>query len=269
MPRPPQEHANPQIHKDQAQPLALRVLTVAEARAALEAHLARCPGTHLECYGDPAREAARQRWIDAKGPLETDLELALKRQTATWKPVPPPDRPVPQPAEEIPMAPPKKSAQERLTTMLARLDRAIEVDDRRKAGQARSEIKALCEAEGLPLPDLRPSQGGPVRKRETPPTPELEAAIGDVAQSLGLPALQVEAAVEASTYRPDGAEPSGRAVFPDETDILIRDARALVWTLLGHLECMEVSARKALVKDLQLLESASATALLLAQGQVA
>lgn len=153
MTRPSQPHAQPKIHEDQRPPLA-NTKTVEEARKALADHDATCPGDHFQCYGDPAKERARQKWVDDRQPLLSDLELAERTHAATWG-----SRPIP---SMEPTMPTKKTGQEKLATMLIRLDRLIAEGKNRQASCLRSQIRSHCEGHGLAVPAL------PVNPNPTP-----------------------------------------------------------------------------------------------------
>jgi len=58
---------------------------VAAAEKALADHEATCPGSHLECYGKPAREKARLRWIAQKDHLKAMLAMAREAERSGWK----------------------------------------------------------------------------------------------------------------------------------------------------------------------------------------
>lgn len=161
MTRPSQPHAQPKVHEDQPRPL--RIQTVEAARRALEEHLAQCPGSYLECCGDPFKERARQKWVDDHQTLRDALELAEGNAAQVW-------RPAPSIQEMNPM--PKKTAPEKLQTLLDRLERNLAANNRTAASTTRSEIRAFCDKEGLPCPPMAPSTGGrPKAQPEPVPAP--------------------------------------------------------------------------------------------------
>ena len=146
MPRPKAPHAIPKVHEDQRQPI--HIPTVQEAEAALEAHNQTCPGLPLEVYGDPIRERLRQQWLDQKDDLKSALDMARRFDCAHWK-----DVPIPEPHKETPM-PIKKTNQEKLQTMLTRLDRLISEGKGRQASNLKCHIRTHCELTGLPVPQM-------------------------------------------------------------------------------------------------------------------
>ena len=160
--RPSQPHAQPKVHEDQ--PQLLHIQTVEAARRALEEHAAQCPGSYLECCGDPEKMRLRQIWVDDHQMFKSALELAVGNAAQVWRPTSMP------PQEMNPM--PKKTAPEKLQTLLDRLGRNLKAGNRSAASTTRSEIRAFCDKEGLPCPPMAPSTGGrPKAQPETAPDP--------------------------------------------------------------------------------------------------
>jgi hypothetical protein len=137
---------------------------VEAARRALEEHQAQCPGSYLECCGDPFKERARQKWVDDHQTLRDALELAEGNAAQVWRPAP---------IQEMnPM--PKKTAPERLKTLLDRLERNLAARNRSAASTTRSEIRAFCDKEGLPCPPMAPSTGGRSKAQPEPAPASVE-----------------------------------------------------------------------------------------------
>lgn len=236
MTRPSQPHAQPKAHEDQRQPLA-NTKTVEEARAALAAHDATCPGDHFQCCGDPEKAKARKKWVDDRGPLLFDLELAEKTHAATWRSLP---------IEKLePHMPAKKTAQEKLNAMLTRLDRLIAEGKGRLASTLRWQIRDHCEFHKMPVPAM------PVNPNPTPgiiqkaqpkaspkvttleevlqPKPGGEAvACAQLERVLRLPEGSVSGAAEAATYRPDMPPEVREIIVAGAQDALARRAQRML-----------------------------------------
>lgn len=213
MTRPSQPHAQPKVHEDQHPPLA-NTRTVEQARAALADHQARCPGSPLECFGSPAREQARQKWVDDKALLVHDLELAERMDAARWRDLPVEDMEPPMPA--------KKTDQEKLNTMLSRLDRLFALDERRQASSLRSQIRSHCIGSGIPVPAL------PVNPN---PTPGIitKAKPKDSTQVTTLEeVLQPTPGGDAATYRPDMPPEVREIIVAGAQDALARRAQRML-----------------------------------------
>lgn len=58
---------------------------VIEAQSALDAHEATCPGSHLECYGNPKMEKARRLWIERKDHFKALLRMAQEAEKQGWR----------------------------------------------------------------------------------------------------------------------------------------------------------------------------------------
>lgn len=272
MSRPPQAHAKPKVNglaeRDAA---AIRLPTLEEARKALEDHLATFPGTHEECYGHPERERARQFWLERKAVLQTAVEAAERSEASRWKPV---DVST---LEQKNAMTAKKTFEEVLAGMQARLARYVADDNRRNASNLRSQIRVLCEENGHPVPALMESKGGrqgrggrsvvrggpsvaaPVPAPE--PMPDLTTAIQNCAEALATTPEAIAEAMEASTYRAEPAE----AVQACRR--LAREARSLVYQLLARLEVMPETQRLACAPDAERLARATESARLLSQNQ--
>ena len=259
MSRPPQAHAQPKVigPHDREE---VRVLTVAEARKALEDHLATCPGSHAECFGHPEKERKRREWIEKKALRVADLEMAQRAATVGWKPV---DVST---LEQKNMTA-KKPFEEVLAGMLARLARYVESDSRRNASNLRSQIRVLCEENGHPVPALMESKGGrqgrggrsvvrggpsvaaPVPAPE--PMPDLPGAIKNCAAALATTPEAIARAVEASTYRSEPPEAVAACCG------LIARARGLVWRVLESLEELPRAQRIACASEVEALIDAA------------
>lgn len=236
MTRPSQPHAQPKVHEDQHPPLA-NTRTVEQARAALADHQARCPGSPLECYGNPAREQARQEWVDDKALLVHDLELAERMDAARWRDLP---------VEEMePPMPAKKTAQEKLSAMLTRLDRLIAEGKGRPASTLRWQIRNHCEFHKMPVPAMpvNPNPTPGIIKKAQPkvspkvttmeevlqPKPGGEAvACAQLERVLGLPKGAVSGAADAATYRPDMPPEVREIIVAGAQDALARRARGML-----------------------------------------
>lgn len=243
MTRPSQPHAQPKIHEDQHPPLA-NTRTVAQARATLAEHEARCPGSPLECFGHPELEQARQTWVDAKALLLHDLELAERMDAATWRDLP---------LENLePLMPAKKTDQEKLNTMLTRLERLIALDERRQASSLRSQIRSHCIGSGIPVPALpvnpNPTPGiiaKAMPKATTPeailpPQPKGEAvACAQLEHALGLPKGAVSSAAEAATYRPDMRAEVREIIAAGTQEAMARRAQ---WLLVDAAQLLKEAA---------------------------
>lgn len=59
--------------------------TLADATAALAAHLSACPGSYLECHGKPDLERARLAWIEKKHHLQAMLTMAQEAERSGWR----------------------------------------------------------------------------------------------------------------------------------------------------------------------------------------
>lgn len=274
MSRPPQAHAKPKVvgpaeRDDQA----LRLPTLAEARKALEDHLATFPGTHEECYGHPEKERARQFWLERKELLKTALEVAQRTDAGRWRSVPVPTHaPVPHapvPSHEEPPMTARKTFEELLATRLDRLNRYVEADRRRDASNLRAQIVALCQEYGRDVPKMPENQGGRQGKggrraawrREDVPAADLAGAIQNCAEAFATTPEAIAEAMEASTYRAEPAE----AVQACRR--LAREARSLVYQLLARLEVMPETQRLACAPDAERLARATESARLLSQNQ--
>ncbi len=243
-------------------PSALQAPSVSEARAALEAHEAACPGTHLDCYGNPAKERARQAWVDRKALLKSALDLAERCAGQGWREVSPGPAPQPGPQpisipdpEDTPM-PRSKTPEQKLDTMLARLRAYITQGKPRLASTLRSQIRAFCEREGIPCHLLPPNRGkglgAPEPEAAAPPVHRVER---ELAERLSLPPEQVHAASAAATHGPRGQSQqddflweSSRllAMSPERASTVTRgDLLAIIRLLVQAGWCFEMTARQA------------------------
>jgi hypothetical protein len=68
-----------------AQGISMVIADVATAQRDYDAHCAKCPGTHLEVYGNPDKERQRQKWVDQKFRLAQRLEVAKAFEKSGWK----------------------------------------------------------------------------------------------------------------------------------------------------------------------------------------
>lgn len=177
MTRPPQPHAQPKVNGPHEREEA-EVLSVEDARLALEAHLLTCPGTHFECYGNRELERKRLVWLEDKAKRETTLAAAIGAAAARWKAV---EHPLYTQKAEVPAAdqveaPPEAAhdpverpaaparpltLEEQFEAKLARL-RTLGPESRRRAAYIRWELRNLCKAMGRAVPSevgLQPRGG--------------------------------------------------------------------------------------------------------------
>ena len=114
---------------------------VAAAEKALADHEATCPGTNLECYGKPAMEKARAKWLKDKAALQSALTQAINTERSGWKDTE--GKPVKNPITWAKEAPAPKTAS----------DKAREMREYRAR-----------KAEGQAKPNGRPRAEGPPSK---------------------------------------------------------------------------------------------------------
>lgn len=74
-------------HMQHGQPARAEVKLppVAAAEQALAEHEATCPGSNLECYGKPAMEKSRAKWLKDKAALQSALIQAINTERSGWK----------------------------------------------------------------------------------------------------------------------------------------------------------------------------------------
>ncbi len=192
-------------------------------------------------------------------PKERQAHQARKDELTAWILMHPQTKEPPMPAATTP--------EQKLATIKARFDAT---GDSKEAWAART----LCKEHGLAIPPWAEKRGparGPRGKKEhlqSRPVREVIAEEVDTPPSLAdLTQLRI------SGLGPVGDLGAGYAKLAASTfdPVLdsIRDARANVWELLAKMERLPAEDRAAYLKELDLIRSATTTAFLMAQGEVA
>lgn len=199
----------------------------------------------LEDQGLPANPKERQ----AHQARKDELTAWILMHTQTKEP--------PMPAATTP--------EQKLATIKARFDAT---GDSKEAWAARK----LCEEHGLAIPPWAEKRGparGPRTKREPLVSQPVRVVIADeVDEPPSLAKATPPKVPDLAPYLTPGAGFEQKFAADAVLDT-IRDARASVWELLAKMERTHVKDRTAYIKELELLQSATTTAFLMAQGEVA
>lgn len=243
---------------------------VAEARRLCMEHICRKP----KSYEITEMEA----WLDRKAVLDSQLVKALEAAPAEPEPkeaaMPTarvtPGHLGPQPEEE-PMT--KHST----PTPAERVNRYVDSFAAATTAKARQNLKyrmkCICEAHGLKMPELPDG-----RKSES------RAAIGPDKDGKPNPKRKAIGMLPAPPPRETSLEPVHQAAIDfgrsiqrhvekakplDDVRAHISGTRAEVWSLLADLERLAPAELAQLAHDLELLDAAAHTALIIEQGRVA
>lgn len=183
-------------------------------------------------------------------PKERQAHQARKDELTAWILMHPQTKEPPMPAATTP--------EQKLATIKARFDAT---GDSKEAWAARM----LCKEHGLVIPPWAEKRGparGPRGKKEPLQIKPARAFIADeVDEPTGL-APDLPPAMAVSEWAERHRLPRALTVYQ------VREARSMVWKLLVQLEVMATGEREALLPELRLLQSATTTATLLAQGEV-
>ena len=184
-------------------------------------------------------------------PKERQAHQARKDELTAWILMHPQTKEPPMPAATTP--------EQKLATIKARFDAT---GDSKEAWAART----LCKEHGLVIPPWAEKRGparGPRGKKEPLQSRPVREVIAE----------EVDTPPSLADLGPVGDLGAGHAKLAASTfdPVLdsIRDARANVWELLAKMERLPAKDRAAYLKELDLLRSATTTAFLMAQGEVA
>lgn len=157
--------------------------------------------------------------------------------------------------KETPVTAPNTPA-EKMETLRLRHEREV-AEGKKNAPRTAWEARKLAAQHGLDVPPWAAIKETPLQSRP------VRAVIAD----------EVDDPPSLADLGPAGDLGTGYAKLAASTfdPVLdsIRDARANVWELLAKMERIPVKDRAAYLKELDLLRSATATAFLMAQGEVA
>lgn len=217
----------------------------------------------------PEQAVQELEQLEDQGPPDTPKERqaydARKNELSAWILM----HPQTQQTEEPPMPAPT-APEQKLATIKARFDKT---GDSKEAWAARK----LCEEHGLAIPPWAEKRGparGPRTKREPLVSQPVRVVIADEVDEppslaeMDLAKVTPPKAPDLAPYLTPGAGFEQKFNADPVLDT-IRDARASVWELLAKMERIHVKDRAAYTKELELLQSATTTAFLMAQGEVA